>query len=438
MMRGTGPLLAAVTALWALLVLVSQLLAEPSLSPVVTIVVGVLLTDVLIVGYGSTLRGPRHGPWRSQRSRRPHRRRRRTPSATTSEVTAQERPEGLTDEVVDQAVALLLPLLDGDALSITDRYRMLAFAGPGHDHHARGTPLHTRARESVLRTGRTNIVWGRGEDRIGCPVPGCPLRSAAIAALRVGDEVIGSLTVYRTGDDPPSPELVEAAAGILSLHLEVAELQSRQQLATDAELDALRAQINPHFLFNTLNTIASRIRTDPEEARQLLVRLADFFRYAIRQRGQFAGFSQEYAFVRTYVTLEQARFGDALNVEYDIDPAVLGVDVPVLVIQPLVENAIKHGASGKVGRTTVRLRARVDPLARMVDVTVRDNGVGMDEATLAAVTAATPRSRADGDGGVGLSNIRERLALLFGDGHELEVRSVAGEGTTVHLRLPMR
>jgi LytS/YehU family sensor histidine kinase len=429
MMRGTRPLLAAVTALWAVIVLVSQVLAEPPLSPVVTILVGVLITDVLIVGYGSTLRGPRH--------RRPRQRHRQRPRVSRNGgSTTQTRPEGLTDDVVDQAVALLLPLLDGDAVSITDRHRMLAFAGPGHDHHERGSPLYTPTRESVLRTGRTSVVWGRGEDLIGCPQPDCPLRSAAIAALRVGDEIIGSVTVYRTTDDPPRAELVEAAAGILSLHLEVAELESRERLAIDAELDALRAQINPHFLFNTLNTIASRIRTDPEDARQLLVRLAEFFRYAIRQRGQFGGFSQEYAFVRTYVTLEQARFGDRLNVEYDIDPAVLGVDVPVLVIQPLVENAIKHGASGKVGRTTVRLRARVDPLARTVDVTVRDDGVGMDEEALAAVVAG--RRPEEASGGVGLANIRERLTLLFGDGHEFEVRSTEGEGTTVQLRLPMR
>jgi LytS/YehU family sensor histidine kinase len=429
-MRRAGPLVAAVTGLWAIVVLVSQVLAEPPLSPVVTIVVGVLVTDVLIVGYGSTLRGPRQS-----RPRRPRRPRQRPARPSGEAAHAQARPEGLTDEVVDQAVALLLPLLDGDAVSITDRHRMLAYAGPGHDHHARGSPLYTPMRETVLRTGRTGIVWGRGEDLIGCPDPGCPLRSAAIAALRVGDEVIGSVTVYRTTDDPPRAELVEAAAGILSLHLEVADLESRQRLATDAELDALRAQINPHFLFNTMNTIASRIRTDPEDARQLLVRLADFFRYAIRQRGQFAGFSQEYAFVRTYVTLEQARFGERLNVEYDIDPAVLGVDVPVLVIQPLVENAIKHGASGNVGRTTVRLRARVDPLARMVDVTVRDDGVGMDGPTLAAVVAGQRLQEASG---VGLTNIRQRLALLFGAHHGFEVRSTEGEGTTVHLRLPMR
>ena len=430
MMRGTGPLLAATTGLWALIVLVSQVLAEPPLSPVVTILVGVLITNVLIVGYGSTLRGPRQGrrPRWARRPRPP-----RPPRPQGDGPEAQARPEGLTDEVVDQAVALLLPLLDGDAVSITDRHRMLAFAGPGHDHHARGSPLYARTRDSVLRTGRTGVVWGRGEDLIGCPRSGCPLRSAAIAALRIGDEVIGSVTVYRTTEDPPRAELVEAAAGILSLHLEVAELESRQRLAVDAELDALRAQINPHFLFNTLNTIASRIRTDPEDARQLLVRLADFFRYAIRQRGQFAGFSQEYAFVRTYVTLEQARFGDRLHVEYDIDPAVLGVDIPVLMIQPLVENAIKHGASGNVGRTTVRLRARVDPLARMLDVTVRDDGVGMDGPTLAVAAG----ERLQEASSVGLTNIRERLTLLFGAHHEFDVRSTGGEGTTVHLRLPM-
>lgn len=422
MMRGVGPLLAAVTALWAVIALVSQVLAEPPLSPVVTIVAGVLLTNVAILGYGSTLRGPRQRP---------------RPPAPTDRARDRPRlqapPGGPPYEVADQAVAVLLPLLGGDAVSITDRERMLAFAGPGDDHHERDSPLYIATRDEVLLTGRTVTVSGR--DALGCPEPGCPLRSAAIAPLRVGQEVIGSVTVYRSSHDPPRSELVEAAAGILSLHLEVAELKSRERIAVDAELDALRAQINPHFLFNTLNTIANRIRTDPEDARQLLVRLADFFRHALRQRGQFAGFSQEYAFIRTYVTLEQARFDDRLNVEYDIDPAVLGVEIPVLVVQPLVENAIKHGASGNVGRTTVRLWARVNPLARTVEVVVRDDGVGMDDDTRVAVLDG--RSRQDASG-TGLSNIRVRLQLLFGDRHTFDVRSALGEGTTIHLELPLR
>jgi LytS/YehU family sensor histidine kinase len=423
MTRGVGPLLAAVTLLWGVIIVVSQVLAEPPLSPVVTIIAGVLLTNVLILGYGSTLRGPR------QRRQRP----RADRQLRSAEAGDPPLPQGLTNDVADQAVALLLPLLGGDAVSITDSERMLAFAGPGRDHHERGSPLHIPTRDRVLRTGRTLTVSGRGDDVIGCPEPGCPLRSAAVAPLRVGQEVIGTVTVYRGTDDPPRVELVEAAAGILSLHLELADLESQQRFAVDAELDALRAQINPHFLFNTLNTIASRIRTDPEDARQLLVRLSEFFRHALGQRGQFAGFSQEYAFVRTYVTLEQARFGDRLTVEYDIDPSVLGVEVPVLVVQPLVENAIKHGASGNVGRTTVRLRARVDPLSRTVEVEVRDDGVGMDAATREAVLNGHPLTA----GGTGLSNIRARLQLLFADRHSFEVRSAPGEGTRIHLEIPL-
>jgi LytS/YehU family sensor histidine kinase len=432
--RGVGPLVAAVTVAWGLVALVSQVLADPPLAPTLTIVAGVVLTDLLIVGYASALRGPRQ-----RAGRRPRRASTSPPGSREAGAgaigTGAGMPEGLTVEAAHRTVELLRPLLGADAVAITDRTRMLAFSGPGADHHASGSPLHTGARERVFTTGRPVTVVGRGEDGIGCPQPGCPLRSATIAPLRVGDDIIGTVSVYRQDTDPPHPEVVEGVAAILSVHLELGELQARQRADADAKLEALRAQINPHFLFNTLNTIASRVRTDPEQARQLLVRLADFFRYAIRQHGHVAEFAQEYAFVRTYVTLEQARFGDDLVVEYDVDPSVLGVTVPVLVIQPLVENAIKHGASGRPGRTTVRLRARVDPLAREVDVVVRDDGVGMDPATLEAVLAGTRTTDASG---VGLANIRERLDLLFGDAHTFEVRAREGEGTAVHLRLPMR
>jgi two-component system LytT family sensor kinase len=419
---GVRPLVAVITGLWAIVALVSQLLADPPLSPVVTIAAGVVLTDVLVVGYGSTLRGPRA-------------RRRRGPQAELRPIASgpsRARTTRLSQQAARRTVELLRPLLGGDAVAITDRERMLAFAGPGADHHAEGTALWTQARTEAFRSGRTVTVVGA--DAIGCPEPGCPLRGATIAPLHLREQIIGSVTVYRTVEEPPDPQLVASVAGILSLTLDLTDLEVEARRTSDARLEALRAQINPHFLFNTMNTIASRVRTDPEEARGLLVRLADFFRYAVRQHGQLAEFAQEYAFVRTYVTLEQARFGDRLQVNFDVDPQVLGVEVPVLMIQPLVENAIKHGVAAKVGRGRVTVRARVDPLARVLDVTVRDDGVGMDAARLDAVVRGAPR---DDGTSVGLTNIAERLTLLYGDRHVFDVRSHVGEGTTVRLRLPM-
>lgn len=418
-------LVAAVTAVWAAVVVFGQWLADPPLSPVVSVAIGLTLTNVAILGFGSVLRGPRV-------RRRPRRGERPTLSPDADPAGSAGRDD-LFAEAATRTVELLQPMLGDDAVAITDLDRILAFSGPGGDHHGPGSPLRSPARRQVLATGTSAVVQAR-ED-LGCPQPGCPLQAAIFAPLHVHGELAGTVSVYRTVPGPPSVAVAEGLSGILALHLELAELERHSRLNADARLQALRAQINPHFLFNTLNTIASKIRTDPDEGRALLLRLADFFRYAIRQHDQFAEFAQEFYFVRTYVALEQARFGDDLRVVFDVDPQVLAVEIPVLVIQPLVENAIKHGLSRKVGRGTVTLRARVDLMAREVDIQVRDDGVGMDEATLAAALAA----RHHGDGaGVGVPNIAERLALLFGERAEMDVRSRPGDGTTVRLRLPLR
>ncbi len=420
---GGSPLLAAVVAgLWLVVWLVTQVVADPPLPAGATLLAGVALSTALIVGYPSALRGPRQ-------VRRPARPPRRATDVRLLDLgPGIPLRRGLTFEAAERTARILRPLLGGDAVAITDAQQVLAFVGPGRDHHLPGQALRTDATARVLATARTAVVRERAE--LGCPERLCPLRTAVIAPLAIDARTVGALKVYRTDASTPRRETVEGLARILSLHLELAELDRERQLAADARLSALRAQINPHFLFNTLNTIASKSRTDPEEARRLLLRLSDFFRYSIRQDGHFADFGQEYFFVRTYVSLEQARFGDHLRVRYDVDPQVLGVQVPVLVIQPLVENAVKHGLAAKVGGGTVTLRARVDPLARMTAVTVRDDGVGMDAATLA-------RARAGEGGGVGLRNIGERLATLFGERYGLDVRSAPGAGTTVDLRLPL-
>lgn len=451
-MTGSGSLLATACALvWTAVWAVTQLAVRPPLSTGRTLLVGTVLTTLCILGFPSVLRGPRlsrsalapspvRAGGRGAERRRligggRLRRRSRSRPETGTPVAAIGRSmplrSGLTAEAADRTVRILGPVLGGHAVGITDTEQVLAYVGPGSDHHRSNRAPITTATKWVLDTGQATVLSSSG--LLGCPDRNCPLQTAAIAPLMIGRRVVGALKVYRTDDTPPPLPQVEGVANILSLHLELAELDRERHLAADARLDALRAQINPHFLFNTLNTIASKARTDPEQARGLLLRLSDFFRYAIRQDGHFADFAQEYFFVRTYLALEQARYGDRLTARFDIDPQVLTAQVPVLTIQPLVENAVKHGLAEKVDGGTVTLKARVDPLTRTTAIQVRDDGVGMSTGLTSDVLAGAAPS-----GGIGLRNINERLASLFGDRYTLDVRSTEGSGTAVDLRIPLR
>ncbi|MDR7461696.1 MAG: histidine kinase, partial [Armatimonadota bacterium] len=224
------------------------------------------------------------------------------------------------------------------------------------------------------------------------------------------------------------------------MQLELAHMDQQARLAAEAELRALRAQINPHFFFNTLNTVVSYLRDDPETARRLLLRLADLFRMNMELQGQIIPFADEYQYIRDYLFIEQARFRDRLRVVYDIDPQVLKVGVPALSVQPIVENAVRHGIGPKNGPGTVEIRARLDLLTLRVHVVVRDDGVGMPPERVAEVLAARSGNgdRRSGRRGVGLANVAERLRRLYGDAYSLQIDSTPGKGTTVHLRLPLR
>ena len=173
--------------------------------------------------------------------------------------------------------------------------------------------------------------------------------------------------------------------------------------AMEAEVRALRAQISPHFVYNALTAIASFVRTDPERARELLLEFADFTRYSFRAHGEFTTLAEELRSIDRYLMLEQARFGDRLQVQLQIAPEVLPVAVPFLCLQPLVENAVRHGLSGKPGVGHGH-RSRAEDAGARGLITVEDDGVGMDPSGCARVLAGEP----DGDS-VGLGNVDERL-----------------------------
>jgi two-component system, LytTR family, sensor kinase len=204
-------------------------------------------------------------------------------------------------------------------------------------------------------------------------------------------------------------------------------LEEQKRLLLEARLDALQRQINPHFLFNTLNSIASLVRSRPELAREMTVKLANIFRALLKDHDTYVPLSQELRFTDDYLDIEVVRFGaDKLRVEKEIDPRTLEILVPSILLQPLIENSIKHGLEPRIHGGTVTLRSRL--AGGRVLIEVADDGVGIGERPASSLR----RSGA----GIGMKNVRERLEVLYGDQARFTVVSNPGRGTLVSIDLP--
>jgi two-component system LytT family sensor kinase len=222
------------------------------------------------------------------------------------------------------------------------------------------------------------------------------------------------------------------------------KLEEQGRLLMEARLDALQRQINPHFLFNTLNSIASLVRSQPELAREMIVKLANILRVLLKHRDAFVPFSEELAFTDDYLDIEVVRFGEKLRVVKDIADDTLPVVVPSMLLQPLIENSIKHGLEPRIGGGTVTLRSRILSDGRLL-LEVEDDGIGMDAepaGELAALASESMRAGVgygpvNGAGGIGMRNVRERMEVLYGNQAEVEIVSRPGRGTKVTLVMPV-
>jgi two-component system LytT family sensor kinase len=207
-------------------------------------------------------------------------------------------------------------------------------------------------------------------------------------------------------------------------------LERHQQLLLRARMDALSSQINPHFLFNTLNSITSLVRSKPELAREMIVKLANILRILLKNREAFVPFAEELAFTDDYLDIEVVRFGEKLRVVKEIAPDTLQVVVPSMLLQPLIENSIKHGLEPRIDGGTVTLRSRITGDGRLL-VEVEDDGVGMAPGRATAGEIKRPGT------GIGMRNVRERMQVLYGDSAEVSIESRPGRGTKVALIMPV-
>ena len=336
---------------------------------------------------------------------------------------------GLDAETAQEVCRLALAESEAAAVAITDMECVLGFAGIGEDHHAVGGPILTRATREALETNEHRVLGSKEE--IGCPRRDCLLRAAIVVPLQIREAPVGTLKFYYTTPrllNETQEAMVGGLARLLSTQLELSELERQTELACRMELKALQAQINPHFLFNTINTIAMLIRTDPVTARDLLREFAAFYRRMLEDNEGLVPLRQEVEFAQTYLRFEQARFGDRLRVVEDLDRAILETPVPAFILQPLVENCVQHGVREDAPLTVTLSGHAHDGITR---ITIADDGVGIAAADL-------PRVLEPGFGkglGIALKNVDDRLKGYFEAGSGLTIASIPGEGTVVTLTI---
>jgi two-component system sensor histidine kinase LytS len=351
--------------------------------------------------------------------------RREAPALELLAATLPELRLGLSERAARTVAYEVFEKLGFGAVAVTDTNRVLAFVGAGADHHQPGDRPMRPVFESLSRDQVRVAPLGF---RVECGHASCPLGAAAIAPLRLSTGPVGALVVYATDGSPLADDDIDLIGSLgeqLSAQLGLSELAGSARAAASAELQALQAQIEPHFLFNCLNTIASFTRTDPERARDLILAFADYCRWTLARPGEFIPLAEELGHVQSYLALEQARFGSQLEVSVDASPEALGVKLPPFLVQPLVENAVKHGKTDRPLQLVIRARVRRGRLR----VTVRDNGRGIAREALERVLEPGVGE----DSGLGLANVHRRLTAFYGEGVRLKSGAF---GTVVRLEVP--
>ncbi|WP_329045732.1 sensor histidine kinase [Streptomyces sp. NBC_01422] len=351
----------------------------------------------------------------------------------TASLAAPPLRAGLTEESARRSARGLRSLLGTDALCLTDRESVLVWDGEG-DHH--GADVMHQV-EGLLASGRDAAFHS------DCGDLDCPLRWAVAVPLTVDHRVLGTLVAYAPRESAVLARAAGEVARWVCVQLELAELDRSRTQLIEAEIKALRAQISPHFIFNSLAAIASFVRTDPERARELLLEFADFTRYSFRRHGEFTTLADELHSIDQYLALVRARFGERLSVTLQVAPEVLPVSLPFLCLQPLVENAVKHGLEGAVtpSRPAGTARAGDGPIRVTIsaldagaeaEVVIEDDGTGMEPERLRQIL----RGEGGTSTGIGLLNVDERLRQVYGDDYGLVIETGVGAGMKITLRLP--
>ncbi|MHC1726095.1 MAG: LytS/YhcK type 5TM receptor domain-containing protein [Syntrophobacteraceae bacterium] len=330
---------------------------------------------------------------------------------------------GFGSETADEMAKIIHEETGVGAVAITDTEKVLAFVGCGSDHHLPESPIASELTRRAI--AENTVIFADGiREKYECSLSGsCTLNSVLVVPLHLDNDVIGTIKLYEPRQKRflnMNKSLGEGIAALLSNQALFARYEQQKNLLTVAELKLIQAQVNPHFLFNSLNTIISIIRKDADRARELLIHLSNFFRKNLKRNGDFSTLEEELDHVNSYLKIEKARFEDRLTVEMEIDPSLLGIRLPTFTLQPLIENAIKHGISNMLEQGKARIHAyREDELAYIV---IEDNAGTFQESGLSD--------------GLGIRIVDKRIKFLMGNSFGTSITCVPNEMTRVTVKIP--
>lgn len=349
-------------------------------------------------------------------------------SATALKVAASTEGilrQGFNEENSMRVAQVLYHELDIGAVAITDRERLLAFTGAGDDHHLPGRPISSVWTQRAIETGE--VVYADGNEvPYRCSLhPQCKLGSTLVIPLRGENQrVVGTIKLYEAKNrlfSSINRTLGEGIAQLLSAQILAGQYERQKALLTQSEIKLLHAQVNPHFLFNALNTIKAVIRRDSDEAGLLVQYLSTFFRKNLKRPAEIVTLADEIEHVNAYLQIEKARFQARLQIRLEVPEALAHLRLPAFTLQPIVENAIKHGTSQLLGVGEITLRASQQAQHLILDV---EDNAGLYQ----------PKKDA---GGLGMSLVDKRLRARFGDECGISIACEPDLFTRITLRLPL-
>lgn len=329
------------------------------------------------------------------------------------EIANKTLPYFRNGESLNEICKIISDSLGAKAVVITNEKYITASYSTSEDFKIAHTDIKSEATKRVLKTGKICIIGQCDDVKYFQCVTG-KIKSCIISPLFQGEKVSGTLKIYfdtKENVTASNQYLVEGLSLLISTQLELSSVENLKTMAKEAELKALQTQINPHFLFNALHTTSFFVRKDPNKAREIIIDLSTYLRYNLENACKLVPLEMELEQVKAYFNIEKARFGDKISLNIDVDENVKDINIPSLIIQPLVENSIKHGLLKKREGGFVNIIAKKENKGCLI--TIEDNGIGIDQKIIDNLDDRIDKN-------IGLKNVHNRIKLIYGKGLVVE------------------